>query len=450
MNEQGDMAWVERASRQAEELFGAKGAFRLGFLLEERGDVAGAEVAYRRAVERGSADAANNLGALLERRGDMAEAITFHRFATDRGNQDSRRALARVEAQARTRQVPPPSPDTVSSAQAMYLLGEYHARHGDLEQAKGAWFSCLGTGDPAWVPYAGVALGELLRQHGEPPAAEHVLRQVIDSSSGEPAAQARLALGVLLADRGDVENALAAYQAVIESGQPEQVPYAWFDIGELRHQAGDLETASEAYVKAIASRHPQAAPRAAVNLGVARSELQDWTGAVNAFELAIRSSHPEQAPMAARNLAAIRAQQGDQDEAARLAGIVDAFEAAPPRTDLQLAEDHHAAAKELRRQSVQAERDGQPVEEVLQLVRTALAHASDAFYAFERAAGTGATVPEIMEELCLCTARLDETTQAHPDPEALRAVARRLHGLAETGDLSPEGRELLDRLTPQP
>jgi hypothetical protein len=236
---------------------------------------------------------------------------------------------------------------------------------------------------------------------------------------------------------------------VIESGQPEQVPYAWFDIGELRHQAGDLEAASAAYVTAIASRHPQVAPQAAVNLGVTRSELNDWTGAVNAFELALRSGHPEQAPMAARNLTAIRARQGDQDEAARLAATADAFEAAPPRTDLQLAQDNCAAAKQLRRQSVQAERDGQPREEVLQLVRTALAHASNAFYAFERAAGTGATVPQIMEELCLCTARLDETTLAHPDPEVRRAVARRLQGLAETGDLSPEGRELLDRLTPQ-
>jgi tetratricopeptide (TPR) repeat protein len=339
-----------------------------------------------------------------------------------------------------------PAGSSVGPAQAMYLVGEHHASQGDDAQARGAWISCISTGDAEWAPKAGVALGELLRRNDEPAGAEQVLRRVVETGTGRPVLQARLVLGVLAADRGDVDAALAAYRAVIAAGDPELVPVAWFDIGRLRQQAGDADAATEAYLTAMASRHPHIAPRAAVNLGVVRFEAGDRDGAREAFGLAAGSGHPEQAPMAARNLAALHALQGDTAEAARLLAQADAFDAAPPRSDLQLAQDHHAAAKELRGQSRLARDDGRPPAEVAQLASAALRHATAAFAAFERAAGTGATVPEIMEEICACSVHLDDVAPGPADVETLRTVATRLRRLRDGAHLSPEGRQLLARL----
>jgi tetratricopeptide (TPR) repeat protein len=386
---------------------------RRGLSLYERGDVDGAERELRRADELGGAWGAFRLGFLLQERGDVAGAETAYRRAVGRG-----------------------------SANAANNLAVMLHRRGDLAEALDLYRRAAEWGDDS-SRAARVLLESRLAGPG--PGGQGA------APGGAPAAaQARLEHGVLLAGRGDVDGALAAYEAVIESGEPEQVPWAWFNIGTLRQQTGELAAASEAYVTAMASRHPHAAPKAAVNLGVVRSALGDRAGAEEAFGLAIRSAHPEQAPLAARNLAALHTLHGEDAEAARLLAQADAVDAAPRRTDFEAAQGHYTAARELRGQSEEAQREGREVAEVRQLAETALAQATAAFAAFERAGGSGVTVPEIMEEVCLCTVRLEDVTTGAPDPGTSRVVAARLQELADAGTLGPEGRNLLTRLTREP
>jgi len=72
-----------------------------------------------------------------------------------------------------------------SEAESAFLMGDYLARQGDVESARGAFQSAIAMNDPEWSPRAAYHLGELLWQVDDPEGAEAALWVAIQARHPE-------------------------------------------------------------------------------------------------------------------------------------------------------------------------------------------------------------------------------------------------------------------------
>jgi tetratricopeptide (TPR) repeat protein len=196
-----------------------------------------------------------------------------------------------------------------------FAVGVAFEAQGELEEARGAYQTCLRSQDPEWSARAALALGLLLRE-SDRPAATEFLRSAVDSGHQEWASTAAVHLGGVLLEDGDSEGAIAAFWIAAEHGDREVAPHAAMQLGVLLASFGKASLARAAYEKAIATGHPNEAPRAAVNLGLLLVD-SDPGRARQVLELAMSSRHTEQSPMAALNLSALLLKQNDHAAAIR-------------------------------------------------------------------------------------------------------------------------------------
>ena len=72
-----------------------------------------------------------------------------------------------------------------SEAESAFRMGDYLARQGDVESARGAFQSAIAMNDPEWSPRAAYHLGELLWQVDDPEGADAALWVAIQARHPE-------------------------------------------------------------------------------------------------------------------------------------------------------------------------------------------------------------------------------------------------------------------------
>ncbi len=270
---------------------------------------------------RGQSHALANLGMNAISRGALEEAFDF---------------LTRGLALARQ------AGDEACQARCLNLIGVIHKQRGDFMRAREILSQSLGIfralGDPQRTAALDNNLGAVLRALGDLEAARACYEEnlSIRRRLGDPrgAALALVNLGNLLAQMEQFEAAHQAYQESLaisgERDDPWGKSLCLHNLGDLARQGGEQSLALRHYQESLALRRRiqdrSGAAYSLAGLGHACAALRDWDAARACFreaaELAVELKLMPVALDALGGMAVLLSENGEEEQAAALAGFV--------------------------------------------------------------------------------------------------------------------------------